>query len=174
VPTADVARWRAFAGVTALLTAVILLGWAAEVDTDHLWILVGLAAGAAVSRAVGCGGPRSIVALTALVLLSQPALHAIGEAGQGDRSPVLAHTGLTGLLLLVGHIVLAAALVGGLAAVETLARRLAATVSRWTRVMVWSIPSTPVPGAATVAALVPDLSHARHRAPRPPRRGPPS
>lgn len=165
---------------TTFAAASAITGSTLTVPADHLWVMGALVVAAAVVRAVGEGGPRSVLALAGVVLIAQPALHTVGEL-LGPEGRVVTHGGIAGLLLLASHISFTALLIGVLVASESAARvavsaaRVAVSaMRRLLRVLIRPTRANPETEALKVVTGTPHLSHEqRARAPQPPRRGPP-
>lgn len=169
-----VGRWQTVTALAAALaaTAAIVANLGVDTATHHVWALAVLVLSAAVLRALGAGGPRSVLALAATMLVAQPTLHIVGEITHshelsGD------HGSSTGLLVIASHLALFVFLTAIIEAGERAGRALLTGLRRLARVLVWSLAT---PERATVGALREplDVSHKqRERAPQPRRRGPP-
>ena len=172
----DVGRWRVVTALAVTLAATaVVLGLATPIAMDHVWMLIALAVSAAVARALGSGGGRSVLAAAGAVLVVQPGLHLVGEWAHVQPDHGSHHAGLAGVVLLACHMAVTVVLVGVLCAVETACRALLAALRRLARVLVWWLSAAPAYPGTTTFGHAPALSHQqRDRAPRPPRRGPPT
>lgn len=172
----DVSRWLLVAGVAAALALLAIVGeLTTSLAPDHLWVLVALVVLAAGGRALGRGGARSILVVSGVALVSQPVLHLLGELTHVDGAHLMAHGGLVWACALTSHLILVVTGVVGLGASERLARLIAAALQRLARVFRSLVPWDPPPVPARPRSLPVLLSYSElDRAPRPPRRGPPS
>lgn len=175
MPAVGLGRWQAVAALSvALGLTATVINLMLPVAMDHVWALVLVAASAAVVRALGAGGARSVLGLAATMLVAQPVLHVIGEFtfvhDQGTD-----HGGLEGLPLIACHIVLFLALTAIIEAGEKAGRAVALGCRRLARVVHrCAVAPAPEAVAISVPAEPPDLSHKqRERVPEPSRRGPP-
>lgn len=171
----DVSRWRLVATLTAGLAILAVVGeLATSLATDHLWVLVALVVLAAGARALAHGGARSILVLAGLTLVSQPALHLLGELTHTDDDYLVAHGGVLSGLMLATHLAVVATMVAGLGATERLVQVFTAALRRLARVFTSPVLGFSLSAPAHLCSHPVVLSHSeRERSPQPPRRGPP-
>lgn len=170
----DTVRWRTVAAVSAaLLAGTTVVALSLEVAMDHVWSLLALVLAAAVVRALGAGGPRSILGLAATMLVAQPALHYLGEM-TATHELANHQEGQASTVLVAAHLVLFVALTSMIRAGENAGRVVALGVRRLVRVLVRPLPFPSAPRVVDPPAEPPPLSHKkRQHMAQPSRRGPP-
>lgn len=176
MPSIGVRRWLSVAAVSATVgVAALVTVLTTSVAADHLVALAGLVVVAAVARALGEGGPRSVLALAAVMLACQPLLHVLSEATQVGGDHVVALGGLVGVVQLLGHVTLLATVIAIVGTSERLGRLpIIAALRRLVRVLVSPMPAMSTPAVPTGRPQAIALAHKqRECAPEPPRRGPP-
>lgn len=155
------ARWRAVAALSVGAAALALVTSLTTPDaTDHAWALVIAVVAAAVVRAAGSGGVRSILCLAGAMVVAQPAMHLAVEFTH-SHDLLADHTTVAGLVLVAFHVALFVVLTSVVAAGDMAGRAFMARFRRLVRIVLRSLLS--VEYAALRFAVEPPVSRRMQR-----------